>query len=198
FANTGTVTRPMVLNGDVLVSARAGPATIGSASLNNNVMRVDSSFDGMNAAIVLTGNISGAGSLIKANAGGLLTLSGVETYSGGTTITGGTLALGAADRLLDSGAMALGGGTFSTGGFNETLGLLSLTADSHIDLGGAASVLHFADSSAAAWTGALFVDNWSGDPAGGGIDQLYVGGSASGLTPAQLGSISFSGFPSGA
>ena len=90
--------------------------------------------------------------------------------------------------------MVLSGGTFSTGGFNETLGTLGLATDSTLDLASGASVLHFADSHslASSWLGTLSVANWSNG------DHVFVGIAAAGLDPTQLVHISFLGFGPGA
>lgn len=141
---------------------------------------------------------NGAGTVGIAKAGnGRWTLSGANTYTGTTTITGGTLAIGAAERIADVSNLHLSGGTFDTGGFSETLGTLSLTADSTIDLGYGASILSFADSSGLTWSGVLTIANWSGDTGGGGIDRVIFRGAA-GLTSAQLEQIHFAGFGAGA
>jgi hypothetical protein len=61
--------------------------------------------------------------------------------------------------------------------------------------------VHFADSSAAAWSpGTLTIAGWTGAMSGSGVDQLYFGNSAAGLTAAQLAQIHFldpSGFAPG-
>jgi len=69
--------------------------------------------------------ISGTGGLTKTGAG-TLTLSGNDTYTGGTTISAGTLALGASERLANTGAVAVAGGAALTlNNYNETIGALS-------------------------------------------------------------------------
>jgi hypothetical protein len=113
---------------------------------------------------------------------------------GATTLEvhAGTLLLGAADRIVNTTSVILSGGTFATGGYNETVGIVSLQAGSIIDLGSGASVLHFANSTAASWGGgALGIYNWSGSTNGGGTDQLFFGANESGLTSTQLGMIYF-------
>ncbi len=88
--------------------------------------------------------------------------------------------------------MTLNGGTLSTGGFSETLRVLTLSLSSVIDMGTGNSILHFLDSSAATWTGTLGIWNWSGNTLGGGTDQLFFGnGSGTGLTVGQLTQVKF-------
>ena len=97
--------------------------------------------------------------------------------------------LGQNDQLNDAATMTLAGGTFNTGGLSETLGTLTLSSNSVINLGALASIVHFADSSAISWTGSLSIYNWSGNVGGGGTDQLFFGSSFTGLSGAQLSSI---------
>lgn len=59
------------------------------------------------------GVISGAGALVKSNAG-VLTLTGVNTYTGTTSINGGTLSIGAANNIGASSGIIFGGGTLET------------------------------------------------------------------------------------
>jgi autotransporter-associated beta strand protein len=138
------------------------------------------------------GNGAGAGkvALIKAGAG-TWTLSGNNTYTGTTTVSEGTLALGAANRIADASNLVLSGGTFATGGFGETLGTLSLTANSTIDLGSGASALVFSASNGIAWTSltTLNIVNFNT-----GTDSVRIGTSAAGLTETQLSQITINGF----
>jgi autotransporter-associated beta strand protein len=162
------------------------------------------------------------GGLIKAGAG-TMKLTGDNTFTGPATVNAGTLELGAANapasasgvtvntggtlllsgsgnRIGDAVPMTLAGGTFNTGGLSETLGVLTLSASSVIDFGAGTSVLNFANSSGASWTGTLSVWNWTGyaanadpnDPIGSGnTDGLFFGADATGLTSAQLSQIQF-------
>jgi len=59
---------------------------------------------------------------------GTLTLSGVNTYTGGTYVTDGTLQMGASERLLNSGALTVAGGTFDVQNFTETVGTVTLSS----------------------------------------------------------------------
>ena len=72
---------------------------------------------------------SSGGALTKLGTGTLI-LSGANTYAGGTTIGAGTLQIAANERLADTGALTVSGGTFSLLTFTETLGTISLTSGS--------------------------------------------------------------------
>ncbi len=157
---------------------------------------------------------NGAGTMAVEKTGSTTqTLAGVNTYTGSTTVSGGSLILsgtgsinttasltigvgalvqlGAADRINNAAAINLSGGTLNTGGFNESVGILTLTGDNVLDLGAGASVVNFADSSSAVWASSLSILNWSGSLTGGGTDRVFFGNSATGLTPGQVGNVSF-------
>ena len=122
---------------------------------------------------------------------GTQTLTGGNTYTGVTTITAGTLAIGAADRIFDSSNLGLAGGTFDTGGFNETLGTLSLTETSSINFGSGGSILSFSGiGTSFDTTKSLSLLNWSGLDTGLGSDRLFVS-NADVFSLAQLAAISF-------
>jgi fibronectin-binding autotransporter adhesin len=133
---------------------------------------------------------------------GKVVLSGTLNATSRVVVQGATLELGAADRVNDAANFELNGnGLFDTRGFNEMAGALTLSGDGRIELGNGASIVHFADSSAAAWSpGTLTIAGWTGAMSGSGVDQLYFGNSAAGLTAAQLAQIHFldpSGFAPG-
>jgi hypothetical protein len=123
---------------------------------------------------------------------------------------------GADDRINDSAAIILNGGTATPGvglahldtqGLGETVGALTLSSHSVIDLGATNMnyVLRFADSDGNTWSGTLSIWNWSGTTlAGGGglggaeLDQVFFTGTStygtttgSGLSAPQLGQITF-------
>lgn len=146
------------------------------------------------------------GGLTKSGTG-TLELSGANAYTGTTTINEGALLIsgnlsgtnavvvngadakvqfGANDVLNDLAGVTLKGGALETLGFSDTVGALTLAASSVIDLGDAASILRFSDSSGIAWSGTLGILNWSGLTAGGGNDQLFFGNASNGLTNDQL------------
>lgn len=138
--------------------------------------------------------LSGIGNFTKNGSGTVRLDQSISVIAGKLiSVNSGTLLLGASDRIGDSSAMKLAGGTFATGGNSETLGTLTLSANSTIDLGSGASILSFGDSSARTWTGGttLVINNWSGSLTGGGTDQIYFGSNSNSLTSAQLAQIVF-------
>jgi len=119
-----------------------------------------------------------------------------------------------AGRISNPGWFKLGFTTLHIGDADEHPGRFILATNaidayaptvftnSFIALDGTSSKLSFANSSAETWTpGArLVINNWNGNPSGGGAEQLKFGTSATGLTASQLAQIQFSnpsGFPSG-
>jgi autotransporter-associated beta strand protein len=161
-----------VRNGGGTISNNGTNITIGQALVHSTISG-DNATDG---GLIFQGS-------------GTTTLSGANTYTGATTINAGTLAIGAANRIADTSAMVLGGGTFATGGFAETVGTLTINTASVIDFGSGTSALAFANSSANSWTGSLTLTNFDI-----GTDTLRFGTDATGLTGSQLSAISLSGF----
>lgn len=141
-ASTQTVNAALALGAAQTWQAAGGNLAIGgTVSLGTSqTLTIDGASN-----TSLNGMVSGTGSsgLTKSGAG-ILTLSAANTYSGATAVNAGTLLLGASNVIGNASAVTLGGGTLSTGGFSDTLGALTLTADSTIDFGaGHASELNF-------------------------------------------------------
>ncbi len=112
----------------------------------------------------------GARSINKTGAGTLV-LSGANTYSGGTTLTGGQIDLGADNVIPDTGTFTFAGGILAANNRTDSIGQLSLTADSSLNLSpdGTAGALTFAS---AAWTsGTLTINGWTGTPGAVGTDD---------------------------
>jgi fibronectin-binding autotransporter adhesin len=154
-----------IASGNALNKSGAGVWTIGDASTDTLAL---------NTAPV---NITG----------GKLLLNAATTASGAINITAGTLELGASNRINSSAALTLTGGNLLTGGFSETVGILTLSGVNNIDLGGGTSILTFADSTSATWSpgSTLSILNWSG----AGTDQIVFG--SAGIPSGGLGAISF-------
>ncbi|MGC4033449.1 MAG: autotransporter-associated beta strand repeat-containing protein [Tepidisphaeraceae bacterium] len=139
-----------------------------------------------NTQTEFSGVISGTGARTKAGPGTLV-FSGANTYTGATSVLAGTLGLGAAERIVNTSAVTLGGGTLATNGFSETVGTLALTNNSGIDFGTGTSTLTFSGPAAFTAGKTLTVTNWTS-----GSDHLFVGSSAV-LTATQLAQINFNG-----
>jgi len=168
-------------------------------------------------SFTLGGAITGAGN-VSITGGGAVTLSATNGYTGSTTVASATLvvsgslsgtasvSVGNAGTLELSGPNAinvnahilLSAGTLQVlAGESQLLGDLTVqTGASSLSLGTSGDVLDFLDSSADTWTGTLAITDWNGSSAGGGSDQVYIGGTEDGgdgvlLTPAQLADITF-------
>lgn len=126
--------------------------------------------------------------LIK-NGSGILTLGGTaaNTFTGVNRINAGSLVAAKVNALGAGNALVLSGGTFDTGGLNQSLGTLDLDGTAAIILGTGASALSFANSSAVDWsTFALNISDWTV-----GVDTIRFGTDNTGLTGAQLNQIFF-------
>ncbi len=178
----------VTLSPDFAESFTLGSAITDTGGNTNSVLKTGAGSTTLGVANTFTGTTTVDGGTLEA---------GVVNALGGTSgviiNTGGALLLsGAGDRVNDAAGITLAGGTLRTGGLAETVGALTLSANSIIDMGTGASILHFADSHLESWTGTLSVWNWSGNPAGGGgTDQLFFGGNNAGLRIDQLNQISF-------
>lgn len=174
----------------------------------------------------INGVFSGAVSTVTKQGAGMLRYSGTQanTYTGSTIVEAGTLklekssgvtALASTNVRVDSGAtlelgsnnqisnttgLILNGGTFLSGdttGYSESLGTLTLTATSTIDLGTGSHQLNFENSSMISWGATLIISNWTGAPGSSGTQgQIFFG--VGGLTSTQLDQITFAGYAPGA
>lgn len=182
-----TISAPMVGNGGITVGG------IGTTLLTG-----DNTFYG--ATIINSGATLNAGAAHSLGGGGSgLTLglgtSSVTVNAGGTLLFSGSTT----DRIKNDAPINLNGGTLNTAGLSEYtagsvlpgMGALTLASASTIDLGSVASIIAFADSHLAGWSGVLKIVNWSGSLSGNGLDQIYFGTNTSGLTAQQLSQISF-------
>ena len=164
-----------------------GSAMTDTAGNINSVLKTGAGTTTLSTANTFTGTTTvSAGTLEAGVASALGSTSGITVNTGGTLLLGGS-----GNRVNDTAAITLAGGTFNTAGLSETVGALTLTASSIIDFAAGASVLTFGDSTAASWgTNRLSIYNWSGNPfTGAGSDQLRFLGN--GLTAAQLAQIDF-------
>ncbi len=185
-----------IVAGNATISPTTANLTIGN--INNagttgfaHTLILDGTSSGNTITGIIANSATGGGvlSLTKQNSS-TWTLSGSSTYTGATTINGGTLALGAANRIADTSNLVMAGGTFATGGFSETLGTLTLSASSTIDLGSGTSALVFLDSSGTTWGTSISLSfvNFTA-----GVDTIRIGTTSGGLTGTQLALITING-----
>jgi autotransporter-associated beta strand protein len=206
LANSNTVSSIGVSNNVTLAGADATNAVLDYTGGNVTTDRAFVVNEGggtinmasSSTAMTLTGSASGSGKLIVGE--GTLILSNGSTENSFTpgsiqVDSGATLQLAANNQIGNSTGLILNGGTFRTGtsttGFSETLGTLTLTASSTIDLGAWSTGLRqltFANSSAITWTGTLTITNWQGvAQQSSAVAEILFG--TGGLTSAQLGQV---------
>jgi autotransporter-associated beta strand protein len=189
---TGTIANNMsVFN--VLASQSA--TLSGAITVNNATWDIDTG-----DTLTISGTVSGNGGVNK-NGSGTLILSGSNSYTGATTVNSGTLqaasanALGsttaidvnggsflvtAANAVNDDAAINLRGGTLAVNGtLDETVGLLTLSANSVIDLNGFTGTLRFGGVGSWAASANLQIWNWNGinqygTPVGDGLNNRHV------------------------
>ncbi len=124
-AANDTINSNLVLNNAINLrnNATGNLSVTGTIATNGNAITLD----GTGTSTTVSGNISGAGAIIK-NDSGTDTLSGNNTYSGGTTVNGGTLNANSS-TALGSGNVTLAGGTLSTTNSTTIANNIALTGD---------------------------------------------------------------------
>jgi autotransporter-associated beta strand protein len=150
-----------------------------TVNLSANTLTINGS-----ATTTYSGGISGTGNLVK-NGSGTQTLAGATTFNGTTTVNSGTLKADAANALANTSSIDLNGGsllvaaanavndnaniTLRNGGrlavngnFDETVGALTLSANSTIDFSGFVGTLRFGSIASWAPGATLSIWNWSG------------------------------------
>ncbi len=147
-----------------------GAGQLGSGTYAANIANLATLRYNSTAPQTLGGVISGAGTLVKANAS-TLTLTGVNTYTGTTSLTAGTLALSGSGAIANSPKIELASGTtFDVSGLTTPLTLAS------------GQVLK-ADATGADPTGTLALGNQGLTLAAGGVNfPAYGGGATAPLT----------------
>ncbi len=106
------------------------------------------------------------------------------------------VSLTATDKIIDATNVDLAG-NLSSGGFNETFGLLNLTNNAIINLGSGSHSIAFANSGSEFWdtSKTLTIKGWSGVAGASGTNgKVFFGSDATGLTVAQLSKITFEGY----
>jgi len=220
--NVTTGTGTLTLGGNVTGNASSQIATIsgnlalGAATRTFTIASGTTGSTDMQVSAV----ISGLGGLTKAGAG-QLTLNGSanNTFTGATTInagtlelsatgalnstsgitinTGGTLLLSGAstDRIGNAVPVTLAGGTLTSQDRTETMGALTMTAASVINLGTDGTNQDLTFASLTDNGGAVVINNWSGKQfSSGSDDRIFLTGTAPGTI---FGDVSFTGYNQG-
>jgi autotransporter-associated beta strand protein len=209
------------------ISVTSGTATVsntgsglltlsGGLSKNGTTLVLDGGSNGINVTGAITGSAANSDLVVDGN----VTLSTANTYNGPTTIngnltanatnamgsttnvvinSGGSLLVTADNAINDSATINMTGGTLSfSGNVTETVGMLTLSANSIIDLGTDSVAASFADLAMGFYN--LSIYNWTGTTLSNGgdgnnTDRIYFNRT---LTDSELGRISFySDFGSG-
>ncbi|WP_445369825.1 autotransporter-associated beta strand repeat-containing protein [Methylomonas sp. BW4-1] len=158
-AGTVTLSGTNTYTGNTLVSA--GTLALGASDVlantsslivNGGTFALGSHNDTVAGVRLLSGSITGAGTLtsnsafdvqsgtVSANLGGSVglskttagsvTLSGSNTYTGNTQVSAGALTLGASDVLANTSSLVVNGGTFALGSHNDTVAGVRLLSGS--------------------------------------------------------------------
>jgi len=199
FTIGGTATLTINANSGTLGAGTGIRLTSGSANsqtINAPIaLGLSQTWDIQANTLTVGGAISGAAMTLTKTGSGTLVFNTAATYTGGTTLSAGTLRLGAADVLPNSGTFTFAGGILAGNNFGDSIGPLSLTANSTLNLsaGGATPSLTFASAS---WTaGTLTINNWTGTGSGGTDDKIFITADPGSTF---LSNIQFTGFAAGA
>jgi fibronectin-binding autotransporter adhesin len=190
LSGTNTYTGGTTVSAGTLQVGNGGTTgTLGSGNVTNNASLAFNRSDNITAS----NTISGSGQLVQAGAG-TTTLSGANTYTGGTTINAGMLALVAANRLADAGAVTVNAGTFNLGGFSDTVGTVTLS-------GGAITNGTLTGSSYDVRSGsvaAVLAGNGALTKSGAGTVSLTGANTYTGTTTVSVGTLAINGDSRGA
>jgi autotransporter-associated beta strand protein len=181
ISGTNSYAGAITLNAATRINSDSGTLNLsgGIGGAGQNLTVGGSGNTTINSAIATT-----IGSLTK-DGSGTVTLASANSYTGGTTINSGTLQAAATGALAntsqvvlneggsflvtadnavnDSAAINLNGGRMAVNGnFDETVGLLTLSANSTLDFSGFAGTLRFGGIGSWATGATLAIWNWSG------------------------------------
>ncbi|MEN9470631.1 MAG: toxins and related Ca2+-binding domain, partial [Verrucomicrobiota bacterium] len=201
----GTITNSMIVHN---VFATQSATLSGAITVNNATWDIETG-----DTLTVSGDISGTGGITK-NGTGTLVLSGSNSYSAPTVINAGTLNATTANALGTNSAVQVNGGTLLvsaddainskditlntngvglqfSGTYNGSIGLLTLSANSTLDLGTGSVIARFSDIDFNGHN--LSIYNWTGETLWGGTnrnntDQVYI---MAPVDPADLNRISF-------
>jgi hypothetical protein len=177
------------------IAGGTGPMSLALGNSTNNVALVET---GSTIAINTSVAPSSGTKQLTVAGGGAVTLGGPANSFAPTALNlnAGTLVLGGAEKIANGTAINLNGGTINTGGFSETVGALTLSSNSTINLGAGASTLTFTNLAGYTSGQQLTITGWDGNFASGGtLDHIYF--TTSVTNSAFLANVVFSGFNGG-
>jgi fibronectin-binding autotransporter adhesin len=175
---TGSGSSTLALGASQSIASLTGAAS-SNVTLGANTLTIGTT----SGSTTFAGRISGSGNLVK-DGTSTQVLSGNNAYTGTTTVSSGTLQAAATGALGNSTVINVNGGSFLvtaenavnnnadinlgggrmavSGTFDETVGALTLSANSIIDFSGFVGTLRF--SGISSWTSGatLAIWNWSG------------------------------------
>lgn len=147
---------------------------------------------GNNSTIEYTATATSSGQIISQAAYKNLSIKGTnKTIAGPISATTTNLALINSTTTYN----------LNTNGNSHTLGVLTLTDNSIINLAAAVHTITFSDSQAATWIAGktLTITGWTGTAGSSGTGgKIFFGSNSSGLTSQQLSQIAFTGYSTGA
>ena len=169
IVTTGTTTINNSLQNSNSISIQSGTLALGAGDRINNTSAVDISggtlgmstlSDTIGSLVMSSGSITGTGKLtattynlsggtVSANLGtGTMTVTNGSVTLNGTADTGtvnvnlgGTLVLGANDRIINTAALVVDGGTFDIGAYNETVNSVVLKGGGALNSSSSANLL---------------------------------------------------------
>ena len=124
----------LLVDGGSTFSLNGRTETVGTVTLiagslvGGGTLTTTGSFDLLSGTVSAT--LAGANHALNKYGSGTVVLNSSSTYTGATTVAEGTLQLGAADRIANTSALNVTGGTFSLGSYSETVGAVTLASGS--------------------------------------------------------------------
>jgi len=200
----------LTINGPDTIVISGSTLTLSSGSLSVNSTPDQFIASGVSIRANANWNIQGPGSLavsgvvndggsalnLAKNGNGTLILSRVNSYTGGTTLNAGRLRVGIDNALPNSGTFIFAGGNLDAFNRSDTIGPVSLTANSTLTFGSELVRQDITFSSALPYGGGtLTITGWDG-PTGNTYDRLIITSDPTGS--GLLDHIQFSGYPLGA
>jgi autotransporter-associated beta strand protein len=192
FSAANPFTGPLVLSAGTLTVNESNTTTFLSTAVGTTLSVGATKTLTLNQTgnATLAGALAGAGNFALTG-GGTASLSGGGGMTGSLSASGGsTYQVAAANGLPTSANLTLAASTLALGGFNQTLGTLTLGAGvSTLDFGSSTAALVFAPISGQTWSGSLSITNYTF-----GSDTLRFGADSSTVTSGYLAAITFANF----